>query len=263
MNVLFGKPKWTDWRLAIEKLPITIHMLEFDNISNVVKYIKDNNINIVVPCTFDQMFFLIDHKDKLNIKIACPNNKKAIKLLDNKYYFYNFMNTNFKEYIPQNYISNCGSGKVTHNKVKYPCIFKLQKTNGGKGSFIIKNERELNQSIKEKDYIIQEYISDPIEYSAHFYVDNKKILHSIFYCLENKEKNYIQCGRLLEYTKVDSICLDIFEKIFDKLNYNGFACIDFKLVNNKPKIFEINPRLGGTLLNDTNDFLEILNKLIV
>lgn len=265
MNILFGKPKWADWINAITKLPFDKHMLDFDNKDNIIKYIKDNNIDIIVPCTYEQMFFIINNKTELSqfAYSICNDNKNTIRMLDNKYYFYNYMRNNkLGDYIPKNYITNIDGNKVTHNKVQYPCIYKLQKTNGGKESFVIKSERDLRQISSDKNYIIQEYISCPIEYSAHFYVFNGIIKHTIVYVLENKEKNYIQCGRLQAYSKMDTIsCLNIFGQIFAKLNYNGFACIDFKLINNIPKIFEINPRLGGTLLNDTDDLVTMLGKI--
>lgn len=265
MNILFGKPKWIDWQEALNKLPYSIYIEKFKDIDTIIECIKTNKINVIVPCTFDQMFFVIDHKEELAKYvqcIACSNNKKVVRMLDDKYYFYNFMNNKkFKEYVPKNYITNCTGSKVTHNKVVFPCIFKLKQTNGGKGSFVIKSNKDLVQTIQEQNYIIQEYIDSPIEYSAHFYVVKGHIKHSIFYMMTNNDKNYIQCGRLLAYDKLQNgICLDIFERIFTKLNYTGFACIDFKLVNDIPKIFEINPRLGGTLVNDTSDFCEMISK---
>jgi carbamoylphosphate synthase large subunit len=44
----------------------------------------------------------------------------------------------------------------------------------------------------------------------------------------------------------------IFESIIKHLNYSGPCNIDFKLINGTPKIFEINPRLGGSLMVSEN-----------
>jgi predicted ATP-grasp superfamily ATP-dependent carboligase len=40
----------------------------------------------------------------------------------------------------------------------------------------------------------------------------------------------------------------IFDKILLKINFRGICCIDYKIVNNKPIIFEINPRFGGSAI---------------
>jgi len=45
------------------------------------------------------------------------------------------------------------------------------------------------------------------------------------------------------------------------LEYNGFACADFIVENGEIIIFEINPRIGGSLIQNReklNEFLDIL-----
>jgi len=82
----------------------------------------------------------------------------------------------------------------------------------------------------------------------------------------DNNKNYIQKGKMSNYVKVIDnridFCMDIFSKIFTKLNYTGFACADFKLYDDNLKIFEINPRLGGTIINDRLDFVELMNACV-
>jgi len=47
--------------------------------------------------------------------------------------------------------------------------------------------------------------------------------------------------------------LSIFQGILKPLNFNGPCNIDFKLTpQGKLKIFEINPRLGGSLMHEEN-----------
>ena len=41
-----------------------------------------------------------------------------------------------------------------------------------------------------------------------------------------------------------------------------FLCFDFKIVDDEVKIFEINPRLGGTLIRTHSHFVEMLNAVI-
>jgi predicted ATP-grasp superfamily ATP-dependent carboligase len=63
---------------------------------------------------------------------------------------------------------------------------------------------------------------------------------------------------MIKYKKIDNFDWTPFEKIFTKLKYTGFACIDFKMINSKIKIFEINPRLGGTIVHDPEDFSTLI-----
>ncbi len=50
--------------------------------------------------------------------------------------------------------------------------------------------------------------------------------------------------------------LDVFAAILDRLGYEGTACIDYKLVEGRPMIFEINPRYGASLTLDVNAYLD-------
>jgi carbamoylphosphate synthase large subunit len=50
------------------------------------------------------------------------------------------------------------------------------------------------------------------------------------------------------------------KNVIKHLNYSGPCNIDFKLINGIPKIFEINPRLGGSLMVEEN--LPVLAKIL-
>ena len=56
-------------------------------------------------------------------------------------------------------------------------------------------------------------------------------------------------------------CADIAEldQVFRVIGYTGFACVNFKMHDGVPKIFEINPRLGGSLVLGP-DFDELMGK---
>jgi hypothetical protein len=50
--------------------------------------------------------------------------------------------------------------------------------------------------------------------------------------------------------------LALFERILAALDYEGTACIDYKISAGVPKIMEINPRFGGSLCGDINAYLD-------
>jgi hypothetical protein len=52
------------------------------------------------------------------------------------------------------------------------------------------------------------------------------------------------------------IYLDLFSEILARLEFEGTACFDYKIVNGKPVIFEINPRFGGSLCSDITGYLD-------
>lgn len=267
MNILFGEPQWEDWIDSINSLSYKVFFNDLNNINIIINLIIKHKINILVPCTFNQMFFIINNHDILSqhVKhIMCGNNIKAIKLLNNKIDFSVFMEENkFNEYIPTTFWRKQRKIQVKCQPLRYPCIFKFAEKYGGDGAMVIKSVYDIHLIYENYDnYIIQEYISSSNEYSGNFYIANDIIKYAIFYMMTNNNKYHIQCGKMEKYTKIKDngldFCLDIFTEIFKKLNYNGCACVDFKIYNNKLKIFEINPRFGGTLINNKDD----LNKLI-
>src|SRR5688572_13389591 len=95
MNILFSDPNWLDWNESLKKLTnYNVHIETFNNIELILKYIKDNKINIIIPCRPEAMFFVIENYDLLsryNTHIICNNNKNIIKLLDDKCDFYIYM----------------------------------------------------------------------------------------------------------------------------------------------------------------------------
>lgn len=263
LNILFGLPRFVEWSNNLIKIKHNIYFDEIDNLEIILKTVKKYNIDILIPCTFKQMYFTIDNYVILSktIKyIVCGKDKKPIRLLNDKHMFCEYMiRRNFSKFIPTLYFSNINSIGTLHDKISYPCIFKLIKTCGGDGSFIIKTNVDLNNTLNKTNYIIQEYINSPNEYAGHFCTINGKIIYYVFYKITNNDETFIQRGKVQMYERITKpIHLDVFSKIFMDLNYTGFACIDFRIFNNSPKIFEINPRLGGSLVSNNNDLTDAI-----
>jgi predicted ATP-grasp superfamily ATP-dependent carboligase len=113
----------------------------------------------------------------------------------------------------------------------------------------------------DNNFIIQEYIADKIEYIGNFVVNNGIIKYVNFLKLVYNNKFFIHKSIINEFEYVE-IDIEIFEIIFKKLNYTGAACANFKIKNNLIKIFEINPRFGGTFIRNCI-FYEFLETLII
>jgi predicted ATP-grasp superfamily ATP-dependent carboligase len=268
LNILFGILPWVHWTNAIKKLPYNIYFIEFDDPELVKDYVATHKIDIMFAITKQQNFFVIDNYNlfkKYVNKIFYNTNKDIINLLIDKHRFCSYMNmTEYKIHIPTTLISCVHGKQLFHNKVVYPCIYKLCVSSGGASSHIIENKTQLIKTLRnnKQHFVIQEYITSCDEYSGHFYVRDGNIIFSKIYHLVNKKTNYIQKGRMLNYNTVDNQnYINVFQSIFKMMNYTGFACIDYKLINNIPIIFEINPRLGATIVVGIEDFILMINHL--
>lgn len=253
MSVIFGIPPFDDWAICIKNLEKDNFEIKEINLKNI----KD--ASLVIPLKYDQMKYIIDNKSKIDRPVICSDNYNTIDLLNDKCQFVKFMNDNFNEFIPKVYMIN----NLKINDICFPCIYKHGICIAGSGSKVYQNITDLEKRINDKNskgFVIQEYIEDCFEYSGHLFVKNGIIVKSIYYKMNTNKKYYIHCGRMINYVREENFQYgDQLKEIFLKLNYTGFCCVDFKIKDNKIKIFEINPRFGGTIMHNKNDLEAMLN----
>jgi predicted ATP-grasp superfamily ATP-dependent carboligase len=164
----------------------------------------------------------------------------------------------FEMYIPK--IFSIKSDIITiDTKIEFPAIIKQSYGLGGNDIHILYSENNIIPF--DYDFIIQEYITGKIEYIGNFIVINGIITYSKFLQLVYNDDFFIHksLNNKFKFVEID---IEIFEIIFNKLNYTGALCVDFKIKDNIIKIFEINPRFGGTFIRNFI-FYEFLEKFII
>ena len=227
---------------------------------SIKSIITKNKINVIIPVHYQQAKCIIELNGFISstIKLICPTNYKIMETFINKINFIEFMMVNkLDKYIPTVYSTH---NKI-YNNVNAPYIFKLAQSFAGYGSFICHNNSYVDAIRKMnfgKQYILQEYIQGHEEYSAHLFIDQGKIKWSRCYKMTNEHEFFIQKGHMNSYEKINDIDYSIFETIFSLVNYTGMACIDFKYKDGVIKIFEINPRFGGSLLRNHDDLCDLI-----
>ena len=121
---------------------------------------------------------------------------------------------------------------------------------------------KINKILKADNILISKYIYHDTNYVGHFLVNKGIIIKKCYFYAEN---NFIiKMGKIVDYNikyDIDIKYEDIIEQIFLKLEYSGFACIDFTIYDNNIILFEINPRLGGSLVSNTDVFITFIEKL--
>ena len=222
------------------------------------------NLNnyLIIPISIDQYNTYNTHPNN----VFKNNNLENINILNNKSKFGKYMMENFIDNIPVVYYYNFDNetyknDTIINNNSTLKLISKENVSSAGIGIFIVNS---VDSTLK--DVIISEYIEHTVYYSGHFIILNGKILDKIYFSSTYKNDKDIVRGRIREYTIQSELKVDdnIFNNIFTKLPYSGFACVDFIIKNNKIIIFEINPRLGGSLALDTyylNKFIDTLYDL--
>ena len=168
----------------------------------------------------------------------------------------------FARYVPKTWTNPTDS--------TFPCIIKPRELNGAQGIKILKSFHELQTVLSEPEFnlkscFFQDFISSDVEYVCHIVALNGEILFSNYfkYTMPNLEMvrgwdsptTINNCGSNLNFE-----VFIIFKEIIKLLNYTGPCNIDFKMINGVPKIFEINPRLGGSLMVSEN--LSVLAQIL-
>jgi carbamoylphosphate synthase large subunit len=93
------------------------------------------------------------------------------------------------------------------------------------------------------------------EYVAHFVAKNGEILYETYYSFKLQQSTSIRIAETTQRSSRIELSNDhskTFQSILKKIRYSGPINIDFKIQEEQIKIFEMNPRLGGSLMVQQN-----------
>ena len=262
-QILFGLSKaYSDW--------VEIITLKCNSNKNLIctdicdyNHIVILNPLVYIPLSISSIKKCIEILPKLEllgIKCFCPNSIKILETFNNKKNFENFMLEFFNINIPRP-IDLCNP--------TYPYLLKHIYGAGGSSIFPVSTNQEHNFYMKNKEYYVkeyvaQEYIKSPNYIVCQYAVESGKVIYKEFYNSDllniSNEPIVIMRKILKSFTRPKNLDDSNIIKIFEKLNYTGFACVDCTIKDGEWKLYEINPRVGGTMMNHTLD--KFINKLI-
>jgi carbamoylphosphate synthase large subunit len=219
--------------------------------------------NYILPLMETHMLLLHKHR----IKAMMPD-LQTIKIFTCKKLFSQYViKYNLINYTPQTFSSlkDIENFKNTQNSVKF--IIKPYNLYAGQGMIITDTIRELDIN----NFVVQEYIHTNIEYCAYIVAKNGKIQYSVIYKYIFQTDPYVKTAvdqnmvNNSEKIILDQQYIDCLELFLLPCHFNGVCNIDFKIHNNTLKLFEINPRLGGSLMFKKNhqDLVEIIKNIIM
>lgn len=232
------------------------------DISELKSYLKGEGQkykNYILPIT-------VKHIVELNtafIKSLFKIDSGWLKRLDDKQLFIDYaIEHRIDKYLPKIY------SKKSNLSSDVLAIIKPRVSSFSRGVYT-KKLYELTD-VDFEGNVVQEYIKNPFEYAGYFVAYNGKIIHSFAYLGYHGSGDFIKCqGSTYDKTPKTRILLN--KETVNKLElflkptlYTGVCCFDFKIVNDELKIFELNPRLGGslTLPENTGDFKNVIQKLM-
>lgn len=142
----------------------------------------------------------------------------------------------------------------------YPYVLKRRIGYWGRHAHVVRDAaQEATLDAGPADWFAQDFIPGATEYAAHILRDGGRIWYASTVCYELGRPDAVlgAHARPVRMTLTRG-CVHLrgFAEILAALDYEGTACIDYKLVDGTPKIFEINPRFGASLAHDVNAYLD-------
>lgn len=142
----------------------------------------------------------------------------------------------------------------------YPFILKRRRGYWGRHAHVVHDaDQAAALGVGDPDWFAQTFIPGEVEYAAHILRDRGRIWYAatVRYELDRPDAILGAQARPVRMTLTRGcVHLRTFAAILAALDYEGTACIDYKLVGDAPRIFEINPRFGASLAHDINAYLE-------
>ncbi len=150
----------------------------------------------------------------------------------------------------------------------FPYVLKRRHSAFGKGTNIIaspSDEEEHASDMAAETHMTQEHIPGTEEFATHAIMAHGRIVFSRTVKYFFPPGLYVkgsQCFASRRETFERTPFLDIFEAMLRSLNYEGICCLDYKVIDNKPKLMEINPRFGATMTLFINEALQAYEEAI-
>lgn len=228
----------------------------FTTIDSLRDYLNkegQNYKNYILPVTVNDIVKLNNEIINSLFKIETTQ----LLELDNKKLFSKFVeNYNLKKFVPKHY--------TEPSKGKELVILKPHKAGFSSGIYKKKLCEVTPQEFQQ--YVVQKYIFNSKEYAGYFVSHNGKVTYSFAFERDFGDGEYIKIHDPCLHEKivqVDSDTIKSIEKFLKPYKYTGPSCFDYKIINGKISVFEVNPRLGGSLSHGVyKELSEIIRQLV-
>jgi predicted ATP-grasp superfamily ATP-dependent carboligase len=247
-----GKPKriafgaMPFWEQAIRDNLAPRYQPSFVDLAEV----DPDDYDAVVPLQLMHYAPLERFADLLGRKFLHPS-AATVALCDDKRALAEFLIANgFGDHVPQ--LRSAGP--------PYPYVWKRRRGWWGEHTYIVKNPADEEAlDLKDSDWFAQQVIPGNVEFATHLLRVGGAIKYVSTFVHLMASPLVVQGARqvALRSTLVRG-CehLAVFSAMLERLGFAGTACIDYKIVDGKPVVFEINPRFGASLCADVTAYVD-------
>jgi len=200
-------------------------------------------VDLIIPATDIENKFFCKNSKKYKSKVLI-NDNRVIDLFSEKYKTQKYLIQNFKD-LALDYCILLKDFYRYKKKIKTPFFLKKNIGSGNKNYQIIKNKKEVKmlKNFNKNDWVIEELLKENADEFTCALIRLKKFKKIIIFKRKLHKLGYTLYAETYKNSKIEK---KIF-KIADAVNLNGCINIQFKIIKNKIKIFDINPRLSSTV----------------
>jgi hypothetical protein len=247
IRILFSKQDDREGGLK-KSFRLLRHKITFDELT--YENVKKNDL--IVPLSLYDIRLLIMNPELTRDNPIPMPTMESLDICDDKYLFYETLTEKgFEKDMPR-------IGKA----LKMPYMVKKKVAYMGLNCYIIdtpEKETQYKAEINDPDYFCQEIVLGPKEYATHLlYIGGKFVsVLNVVYTFPTatyvKGRDKFICTKLCRCPH-----LELFSKMLDAIGFEGLCCFNYKEIDGKPLVFEINPRFGGSLTMYFFSFLKHL-----
>ncbi|WP_404306939.1 ATP-grasp domain-containing protein [Neorhodopirellula lusitana] len=251
-SVLFSRK--VEWNRVIEQT--LSHYVPFCS-----EFYKVNlrRFDILLPLKISDAVHFNKHHRQLHGKKAIVPRTDVIELCNDKLTLCERLSQlGFDRYLP-----------VSGDHLDYPFVLKQRVSAFGKGTYIVDGpvrEREARTLLNGEPAFKQELVQGDQEYATHVIMAKGRAVFSGTCRYHFPTDAYVK-GQYCRPMKRDVLScsphIELFEKMLRAIDYEGFCCIDYKMDGEKPRLLEINPRFGETMLLFINEALPVYQAAIL
>lgn len=211
-------------------------------LKNLEAFIKKNAIDIIIPIAEPELRFFSEQNllDKIGSAKIITASTLALEVGFDKYKTAEFLKASGFPY-PKTTLA-----KDIKKISSFPVILKSKTGSGSKDIYKIHDMDDFAFYTKNHidDYVVQEFITDKNgEYTCGLFRSTKGEIRSIIFKRE-LHGGYSGYGEVVE----NEIITNLLHNLAIKLNLEGSINVQLRILENEPKVFEINPRFSSTVL---------------
>jgi len=244
LRLAFGD--FENWEQDIRKNLDARYTASFVDLSQI----RLQEFDAVIPLQLHHYAPLLRYPTLRGVKFFHPP-PQVVALCDDKLRLAEFLIAEgFAQHVP----------RLRCSGASYPYVWKKRHGWWGMHCHIVNQpEQEHGLDLADPEWFAQDFVPGEVEYATHILRVNGEIRYASTFVHRMATSSYVNGAQdtpLRSNMFHGCQYLNLFSDILERLNFEGTACIDYKVVDGRPVLFEINPRFGGSLCADVTAYVD-------